>query len=235
MNDFDISVAFIKGFVDKYFDGNVDGFLDFPLSRLQEDKDFGCRGRSFDSDDTEIMRHLYVVLFADVWPDLSLESLRAAEFRGDTLNTYNTMFGVPNEASVHPGLDRFQTSAAICQEVAAFHDRYTFIGNMAPLPNLRVNGKSINTYRGTHGQWHDLYQGEDGFRKLVDGLMLNDYVDANYQPILSSKGFYFWKKGLTSEEYSAEAARYVNFSTTIINHRSRLMVDKLKKIWNGIG
>lgn len=165
----------------------------------------------------------------------------------------------------NPDLDRYNPSKELSQDVVAFHDRYTFIGNMSPLPNLRVNGKSINTYRGTHGQWHDFfdrflialhailtgqqpqdetlaalilanskafepYQGEDGFRKLVDGLMLNDYVDANYQPLLSSKGLYFWKKGLTSEEYSAEATRYVNFSTAIINHRSRLMVDKLKSL-----
>lgn len=253
----------IQDFSDKYLSGNLDNLADFQLTRLKNDKRFGCPGRSFDSDDTEIMRCIYVALFSDVWPDLSLQSLKSGDFRGDTLNTYNTLFGRPDELSVHPGLDRFDTSNELRMKNASFRVHFSQIGNMTVLPNLRVNGKSINTYRGCHAQWRDYfdrfllalrdiladsdnvdsglrglvaandiyfanYKGIDGFKLLVDSLLLNDYVDADYNPIVSSKGYYFWKRGLSSSDYVAEAHRYIDFSNMVIEHRTAKMIERLK-------
>lgn len=265
MTDKDISIKFIKDFVATYLNGDIDNLLDYPLSKLKQDRKFGCPGRTFDCDDTEIIRHIYIALYGDVWPNLTLDSLKSYDFRGDTLNTYNTMFGRPTDLTVHPGLDRFDVTDSLRQKVATFRVRYSHIGNMVVLPNLKVDGKSINTYRGCHAQWRDFfdrfiialhdimtnadvqddglatlieankiffedYKGEDSFKKIVDGLMLNDYVDENYTPLRITKGLFFWKKGLSSEEYEDEATKYIDFANRVIDNRTRLMVDKLKTL-----
>lgn len=80
--------------------------------------------------------------------------------------------------------------------------------------------------------YFERYKGYKGFRELVDNLMLADYVDADYNPIFSSKGFYFWKKGLSAEAYEAEASRYINFATSVIEHRGAQMIKRLKKYLN---
>lgn len=265
MSKNNIPVQRIREFVDKYLDGNLDNFENFRLTLLNKDKIFGCPGRSFDCDDTELMRCIYVVLFSDVFPNLSLETLELSYFRGDTLNTYNTLFGRPNENSKHPGLDRFVVSNELRLKVEAFQMNYSLIGNMIVLPNIKVKGKSINTYRGCHFQWHDyfdqfalalrdvllgnvdvdnklvelvsanassfaLFRGISGFKRFVDGLLLADYVDVNCSPVVSSKGYYFWKKDLYAKEYEAEANRYIDFSNKVINNRTKIMIQRLKEL-----
>ena len=255
----------IRDFSQKYLAGNLDNLADFRLAKLKDDKVFGCPGRSFDPDDTEIMRCIYVTLFSEVWPGLTLETLKSGDFRGDTLNTFNTMFGRPDALSPHPGLDRFETSNELRMKNATFRVHFSQIGNMTVLPNLRVNGKSINTYRGCHAKWRDYfdrflfalrdilvgsdsvdaglrelvaandrffahYKGSDGFKVLVDSLYLNDYVDADYNPIVSSKGYFFWKGSLSSSDYEVEASRYIDFSNMVIAHRTSLMIERLKAI-----
>lgn len=253
----------ILSFADKYLDGNLEAFISFPLTRLKGDREFGCPGRSFDADDTEIMRYVYAAIFAEIWPGMSIENLKNGEFRGDTLNTFNTMFGQPTQESEHPGLDKFNPSEELKAKVVDFHHNYHTIGNMIVLPNLRLNGKSINTYRGCKAQWRDffdrflpelktvlvsdggddtllklvainhvhfaLYKSTEGFNSLVDGLFLNDYLDAHSNPVISSKAYYFWKSGLSREDYSAEAIRYVDFANAVIENRGKQMISSLLK------
>ena len=67
----------------------------FPLGNLRNDKVYGCPGRNFDSDDTELMRAIYCLVFGEVWVNLSMDNLGDGKLRGDTLNTYNTLFSQP--------------------------------------------------------------------------------------------------------------------------------------------
>lgn len=148
----------ILEFADKYLDGNIDKIVSFPLTQLAKDRNFGCPGRSFDPDDTEIMRYIYIAVFNQAWPFLTLESIKTAEFRGDTLNTYNTLFGRPDDSSEHPGLDRFSPLEELTAKVEDFHNNhFPTIGNMVVLPNRRYENRTINTYRGCHPQWRDFF------------------------------------------------------------------------------
>ncbi len=173
-------------FADKYLASDIDNLSTFPLTRTKGGK-FGCPGRTFDPDDTEIMRYIYVALFRDAFPELSLETLANGIFRGDTLNTYNTMFGRPDDSSLHPGLDRFAPPEDLKAKVADFYlNHFPTIGNMVVLPNLRVQKKSLNTYRGCHPQWRDYF---DRFLPEVRKVMtchsnydetLHQIMDANH-------------------------------------------------------
>lgn len=96
MNERRIITEKIISFTNKYLDGDIDRIATFSLSKLWNDPEFGCpKPRRYDNDDTELMRCIYVLIFSDVWPGLTLESLERYEYRGETMNTYNTLFGQP--------------------------------------------------------------------------------------------------------------------------------------------
>ena len=254
----------IADFVKKRLNGDLNQLATFNLAELKGDKKYGCPSRSFDCDDTNLSRAIYCLTFCDVFPAMSLDTLKDYIFRGDTLNTYNTMFGRPDETSMHPGLDRYNPSSALSDKVKAFHKKYHTIGNIMPLPCLMIGRQSINTYRGTHPNWRDFldrflgalqpilignneevdkglselvsanidalkpYCSEKGFTKLMKGLMLEDYLDKNGLPVINSKGFYFWRKSNVRDEYLAEAERYIDFATGVIDRRAKRIIKTLK-------
>lgn len=263
-NDRAIAIEKIRRFSEKYLGGNIDNLLTFSLSKVYRDNEFECPGRRFDCDDTEIMRSIYIVLFGDVWPGLTAQSLADYTFRGETINTYNTMFGKPDAQSMHTGLDRFSPSVELSEKVAQFRNTYHYIGNFVVLPNIAVDGETINCYRGCHEDWRDFFDrflvafeavltdqtdvdpmlktlveanheafkpffGAIGFKKLATLLFLEDYLDDSGNPIVSSKGLYYWKKGVSPEEYFEETNRFIDFSTEVINKRGRRMIAALKK------
>lgn len=253
-------------FVNKYLDGNIDNIVSFPLSKLYHDKEFGCPSdRRFDFDDTELMRCIYVLIFSDIWPGLSLDTLANYSYRGDTMNTYNTLFGRPEYGGcIHPGLEKFSPSPELSAKVADFRlEKYNRIGNMVVFPNIWLNGTTINRYRGCHPRWRDFFDrflvafkdvlvgskesdkglinlvranseylspfiSEDGFNKMTKGLFLEDYLDAAGNPVIRSKGFYFWNRSLNPIDYCQEAHRYIDFSNRVIENRSKRMLDALK-------
>lgn len=260
------AASIVNRFADKYLDGNLDGIVSFPLSRLYRDKEFGCPSdRRFDFDDTNLMRAIYVLIFSDVWPGLTMESIANYEYRGDTMNTYNTMFGKPQYGgSMHPGLDKFNPDNALKAKVVDFRlNRYNLIGNMVVLPNIEFDGTTINRNRGcnhTHdffdrfladfkavltdaagadskltdlvranAKYLDPFMCADGFKHLCSALYFDDYLDAEQNPEVKSKAFYFWMKGVDSAEYLAEANRYIDFSNEVIEHRGRKMLTALKQ------
>lgn len=45
------------------------------------------------------------------------------------------------------------------------------------------------------------FYGESGWKSFVDGNLLDYYVDDNYQPILTSKGFTYWQSGYNNREH----------------------------------
>ena len=232
-------VELINSFVADKLDGDIQRLADFPLGSLRSDKVYGCPNRNFDSDDTELMRAIYCVVYGDTWENISMDNLGNGKLRGDTLNTYNTLFSPP------------------------WNDKFTGIWH--PDEDLARKIKSFNTtfHRGCHDEWHDyedrflsaLYKvltrqperdldleelvqlnhedfepfyGEEGWRKFIEGNMLEYYVNDNYYPVISSKGYTFWRGGYTNRErFITECHRYIDFSTKIIRDRARRMIEKI--------
>ena len=74
------------------------------------------------------------------------------------------------------------------------------------------------------------FYGEEGWKRFIDGNMLNDYVDQNYLPIVKSKGYTWWRGGYVNKDrYFEEAFRYIDDSTAIIDRRGHKMVEVLKQ------
>ena len=254
----------LADFIAERLDGDIYRLRDFHLADLKGDKKYGCPSRSFDCDDTNLSRAIYCLAFGEVFPALNWETLADWTFRGDTVNTYNTLLGAPDENSLHPGLDRYAPSPELAAKADAFYRTYHTIGNLMPLPNIFVGRRTFNLFRGTHPQWRDFvdrfiaalhpiltgnragadenlcalvdanmeplapYCTTDGFKQLMHGLMLEDYLDYEGKPIVQSKGLYFWRKANTREEYLAEVERFIDFSNTIISRRANRIIEKLK-------
>ena len=88
----------IKDFVTEFFAGDWEQFRNFDLNLLETSEKFGCPGRKFDCDDSNLMRAVYVVLWGKFFPYLNMDNFGARkQYRGDTMNTFNTMFGKENE------------------------------------------------------------------------------------------------------------------------------------------
>ena len=68
MNPQELVAQFIK----ENLEGDIKRLVTFPLGNLRNDNVYGCPGRNFDSDDTELMRAIYCLVFGDVWENLSM-------------------------------------------------------------------------------------------------------------------------------------------------------------------
>lgn len=203
----------LQDFVQEKLDGKLDNIRTFDLKTLRGDDKFGCPGRYFDCDDTEIMRTIYVVLWSDFLPELSMDTLgNAGKYRGDTMNSFHTMFGreIPERSGFYAGLEKYHPSDELREQVREFGNRScSTVGNFVVLPNLYVQNTTLNFYRGTN-QWHDFF---DRFliqltNVLCDGNekdpLQEELVKANafcFDKFKGRKGFQALAKILLLEDY----------------------------------
>lgn len=251
----------ISAFVAERLGGDLQRLVNFPLGSLRNDKVYGCPNRNFDSDDTELVRAIYCVVFGDAWKNISMDNLGDGRLRGDTLNTYNTLFSAPWKERF---TEIWLPDEELAEKIKTFNTTFHTIGNMAVLPDRRIGEWSINKHRGCHDEWHDyedrflaaLYKvltrqpdrdldleelvtlndedfqpfyGEDGWQRFIDGNMLEYYVDDNYKPVVTSKGYTYWRGGYTNRDrFISECHRYIDFSTQIIDNRARRMIEMIE-------
>lgn len=254
-------IAYIKDFVNSHLEGDINRLVDFDLKTLANDKVYGCPGRRFDADDCNLARAIYCLVFCGVWPNLTLDNCGDNMLRGDTMNSSATFFSYPWDDKFTP---KWNPPVELSEKIKAFQSTFHTIGNMAILPDKRIDGWSINTHRGCHDEWHDnedrflaaLYKvllqmpnadedlkelveqnneyfrpfyGEDGWKRFINGNLLEYYVDGDYVPVVSSKGYTWWRGGYTNKErFFKEANRYIDRSTEIIKNRGERIVEKLK-------
>lgn len=199
----------ILSFIDSHLDGYIDRLLDFDLAQLQGDRFGAAKGSSFDCDDTILTRSILALVFEDAWPGLSLKSIENRTYRGDTMNSFNTLFGAP-EGDSFKGLLKFDAPEDIVIRVRRFYAQYHTIGNMVVLPNRFVGRQTFNLYRGTHGIWHDYFdyflsalqtyfaKPDDADAGLIALMEENQDSFANYQ---GKQGFQNMTRALMLEDY----------------------------------
>ena len=148
--------SLITSFVEESLQGNLNELAHFDFAQLRCDKKYGvCSGGSFDCDNTNLSNAIYLLVFEDVWNDLSLSSLENGLYRGDTMNSFNTTFGKAVTTGGFAGLNRFEPDKSLQQRVLKFHSLYHTIGNFMVLPNTSAVKYRLNTFRGSHYQFRD--------------------------------------------------------------------------------
>lgn len=259
----DKSIQLIRDFAKDYLEGDISRLSTFDFKRLKGDRKYGsCHGSPFDCDNTSLTRAILVVALEDAWPYFDESAMEQGLYRGDTINTFNTMFGPKDEHGGFMGLDKFNPNKQLLERVTKFYSLYHTIGNFVPLPNKYVRRKSLNTFRGSYYQWRDyfdrflraidtyfakgetgidlfdqlmsenkesflMYMQSGGFRQMCKNLLLEDYLDEHGVKMMFDM-LYWWKSGLSSEEYFAVVNKYLDFCEPFILKRGQRMIDKLK-------
>ena len=148
----EIATITFKTFVKERLKGNVDSIIEYDLGQLRSDKQYGCPGRQFDPDDTNLMRAIYCIVFGDVWTNLTWDNSGEGKLRGDTINSSATFFSYPWKDQFTP---KWNPPAELKEKIKTFQHTFHTIGNMMVLPDKRIDGWSINKHRGCHDEWHD--------------------------------------------------------------------------------
>lgn len=164
MNDFTLCQNLVRTFVEEYLNGDIYALADFDFTALRADKRFGCNGRMFDCDDTNLIRTICFLLWGEQFPDLSLADIGSGKkYRGDTLNTFNSVFGTyfPEMLSCK-GILKSNAPENIRLQANKFYSDYHTIGNFILLPNIAETDKkrayTLNTYRGiAYKDYFDLF------------------------------------------------------------------------------
>ncbi|MBL3647444.1 hypothetical protein [Bacillus sp. RHFS10] len=168
----------MKEFINEELNGELSILASFDFKKLQGDKKFGSQGFWFDCDDTKLARAIYCVLWKEkLVVNCVSELIKDKKYRGDTLNSFNTVFG-RNEAKVEKILTNIKDPSEknrFRAKVKGFNKSYHTIGNFVILPNNKIEhirltvpekGKyvekldsaTINIYRGNpSSKLHDYF------------------------------------------------------------------------------
>lgn len=188
----------LRRFIQERLDGEIDGLADFDFRELENHPLFGCPERTFDVDNSNLANAIYILLWGDQFPNCNGDTIGIGRpYRGDTMNTFHTMFGRPIDgaAEYFAGLEKYEPSNNLREQARKFHHLCRNIGNFILLPNISVKQKTINTYRGTN-DWKDFFdifllnlerclndrQNKDGFlSELLDrnGLFFERFRNQN--------------------------------------------------------
>ena len=187
------AVQLVKEFVNEELSGDWQKFINFDFNLLHDSGKFGCPERNFDCDDTNIMRAIYVVLWQDKLPNLAMDNIGyRKQYRGDTVNTFHTMFGraIEGRPGFFAGLEKYSPPDEMREKVRHFGKLCSNIGNYVVLPNFYARQTTLNCYRGTN-DWHDFF---DRFlMELYKVLTGTDGADDTLQDLVKANDFCFQK------------------------------------------
>lgn len=74
----------------------------------------------------------------------------------------------------------------------------------------------------------DLYHSKDGFKTLMNKLLLNDCIDEEGKPKRLFDVIYYWDSKLTRETYFEHVIRYLDFCEPFIEKRGKKIVEILE-------
>lgn len=193
----------LESFTKKYLRGDVRNLAKLSLGWMQvlpHQYDFPLMDH-MDCDDTdfswEIYNRIWGIERMPESPPLDIGMIQP-EWRGDTINSFRTLFGYEiTESCVggdcivgFKGLRRFGVEKELYDKVHEFWYTYHCIGNFIPLPNARVGNKTINTFRTT---WHDYF---DAFLENLHSCLVyggQTWIEGKASlPALIHENSFFW-------------------------------------------
>lgn len=201
MNDLETCVSLVRDFQIEKLGNNLDNLEKYNLYNTLYDKKYGelqniGNPEKFDPDNSEIAKAIYFIVWHKQLPEIELSQIGTGKlYRGDTLNTFNTLFG-----KNYKRLNEFGSSNSILmQKVKEFEQLYFCIGNFILLPNISAipdgykNPVTLNTYRGSFIRWKDYF---DKFLYELEHCMntTSDIIkDKGLYHLYKANEFYFNK------------------------------------------
>ena len=182
-------IELIKSFIDERLDGDIQRFHDYDLDLLEKDEKYGA----YDPDNSRIANAIYVVLWGDSLGNLIMDNLGGEWYRGDTMNSFNTLMGRPNEnGTSFMGIQKYTNNPQIINMAKLYHSKYHTIGNLMVLPNKTLPSErtTLNQLRGG-GAWYDYF---DLFLSDIRNLIIGtntDRIDSRLKSLVDINKHYF--------------------------------------------
>jgi hypothetical protein len=255
----------LKMFIEVVLDGEIDRLMTYCFEDLKEVKGFSTpnNAETFDCDNLKISNAIYCVLWGHIFDikDGQIGSWsnekNGKPFRGDTINSFNTLFGDDRYGQVgfRARNRKLDTDFYLWKNVMAFRREYHTIGNFILLPNKgNVNSNRADKYVGDYFDLflldlkefqqgkelrnkkleaclneNDFYKREDMFSLLRTEFFLEDYFDESGNPKnLFGAERTFGFFERNQEKYKEFVCQYLKISEEIIRKRSLKIIAKLK-------
>lgn len=236
----------VEKFIKDKLSDDINNLLRYNFADLYNDHTYGyCYGNPFSPEDCEIVRAIETLVFEDVWP----------KNQGCT-DTYKVFLITPHKQLVNSmiveGLpQKLQSKFNEC------HTRYYYnIGNMVLLPSALsilmedstekwcINNLIefiyiyLNDYKQlpikvykqfckckeSFGDYHDAR----GFERLLDSLMLTDFIDESLRPKNDFLRFEVNDNNVSSKTYFETVDRFLNSYEHYITTRVKWIIYKLQ-------
>ena len=206
----------LEGFAARHLGGNLEGLAELSFGTIRGlPLVYGFSTLdSADCDDTNLAWEVYyrlwgieIVRECPPAPPDDPEYRCEEWMRGDTMNSFRTLFGreiedvgsAPDPIVGFEGLRRFGAEEELFEMAHEFWYTYHRVGNFLPLPNAKRCGKTMNTYRTV---WHDYF--DQFLSALHECLLGKPRANSRLMELVDANAF-FW------DEYRGVAGwrRYV--------------------------
>lgn len=254
----EFAVRLVKEFIRDKLNGDFSKLMTFDFGELREDTKFGdCGGFAFSPEKTNIMKAIMVLVFKDVWPEISYDGFDRYGYEAFMINTYRMLLGFPL-GNNFKGLREYRPSAELLDRAWAFHHLSQTIGNYMVMPGgsalarerVRRDQRYIDTFlqaflfainnpkKGSldllgimngHKKIFAPYRSEEGFTALCRKSFLDDYLDEKGSLKSLFVGVWSDQKFLTREQYIKAVEEYFDFCEPVIKKRSEIMLERLKE------
>lgn len=177
--DYKESVKILRDFVEDILDGDIENLRDFDFATLTS-----YVGHIIDPDMYLITQAIYIILWGDIY-DLTFEKMgtwdwnNKCAFRGDTMNSFGSLFGKEDKRKGRSFAFRAQYYNAdqnprLWEKIIKFSKSYHYMGNFIVIPNRGILRNGINGARAGYYNREEC----EGMRDYFDWFLI---AISNYQ------------------------------------------------------
>lgn len=246
----------VSDFINEKLDGDINKLADFDFGTLVEDKRFGnCKGFAFSVDKCDVVQAIQSLAFGDVWPELNMNTVEDYTYTCSSIHQMHYLFGANILDQYFKGMQKFSPTKEQHERAIRVSHLQRHIGNIWILPKGIDHDKDTYVYHGYVDKWlkavYDVmtgdksadgglkgtlyqvrkqmvnYQGTEGFQKMMDDLLLEDFIDEEGKPKQVLPYVWSMMKGLSKEEYFKAVDAYCSFMEGFIPKRSRMIAEKV--------
>lgn len=249
------AISLLRDFVKEKLDGDIRKLKTYDFSSLDDDRKYGSTNHT----EAPIVKAVMSLAFGDVWPELSMDQIDRGPYKCATIQTYQNLFGINMCDQYFKGMQFFKPLPSQFQRALKVAHMTYSIGNLWVLPGNGTISNLIldNSYRYymdkflkniyavlTQQKRIDKalqkaienspqmkpYYGEEGFKKFISDMMLEDYVDYYGKPMDIFDFVWSSQRGLDREKYFNAVDQYCSFCEKAFVKRAEKIVDKLDAV-----
>lgn len=246
------AISLLRDFVKEKLGGDIHKLKTYDFSSLDDNRKYGSTNYT----EAPIVKAVMSLAFGDVWSELNMDQIDRGPYKCATIQTYQNLFGINMCDQYFKGMQYFKPLPSQFQRALKVAHMTYSIGNLWVLPgNGTISNRILdNSYRYymdkflkniyavlTQQKRVDKtlqkaienspqmkpYYGEEGFKRFISDMMLEDYVDYYGKPMDIFDFVWSSQRGLDREKYFNAVDQYCSFCEKAFVKRAEKIIDKL--------